>query len=124
MDPHQLLVGLTAINVMLVASSWTGAARAPRREPPKVIRAQSIELVDDRGQVRAQLHLGVDGSGQLRLKDANGNVRVKLGTSVDGATGLLLMDQSIEPTLSLRAGRAETSITLVGGEQQRRVIQP
>jgi hypothetical protein len=124
MDPQQLLVGLTAVNVMLVATTWTGAARGHRGDPPKVIRAQSIELVDERGEVRAQLHLGIDGSGNLRLKDAKGRVRVKLGTSVEGATGLLLMDQSIEPTISLATGKPGTNITLVGAEQKRLVITP
>jgi hypothetical protein len=123
MDGQQLLVGLTAINVMLVATTWT-ATGTPRQYNPKVIRAQSIELVDDKGQVRAQLHLGVDGSGNLRLKDASGRVRIKLGTSVAGATGLLLMDQSIEPAISLVTGKEGTSITLVGPGDTRRVIGP
>jgi hypothetical protein len=124
MDAHHLLVGLTAVNVMLVATTWAGAAGTSHRETPKLIRAQAIELVDEGGQVRAQLYLGVDGSGNLRLKDANGQVRVKLGTSVEGATGLLLMDQSIEPTISLATGNQGTSVTLTGPGQKRLVITP
>jgi hypothetical protein len=124
MDPHQLLIGLTAVNVMLVATTWTGVSGPIRRGDPRIIRAQSIELVDQRGEVRAQLHLGADGSGNLRLKDANGNVRVKLGTSVEGATGLLLMDQSIEPTITLATGKQGTQVTLVGPGQKRFVLTP
>jgi len=123
MDSHQLLVGLTAVNVMLVASTWTGSRASPP-DDPKVIQAQSFELVDARGEVRLQLHLGEDGSGNLRIRDGNGKVRVKLGTSAAGSTGLLLMDQSVEPTLSLVAGESGTSITLLGADGKRRVITP
>ena len=123
MDSQHLLVGLTAVNVMLVATTWTGP-RATPQDDPKVIRAQSFELVDARGEVRLQLHLGEDGSGDLRIRDGNGKVRVKLGTSAAGSTALLLMDQSVEPTLSLVAGKPGTSITLVGEHGKKRVITP
>lgn len=122
MDSHQLLFGVTAINLMLVATTWTGT-RATHPPHPKVVRAEAIELVDQRGQVRLQLHLGQDGSGNLRIKDGNGKVRVKLGTSAEGSTGLLLMDQSIEPTLWLQTARSGTSITMVA-DGKRRVITP
>ena len=124
MDSPQLLFGITAINLMLVASTWTGSRAVASREDPKVIRAQSIELVDARGEVRLQLHLGEDGSGNLRIRDGNGKVRVKLGTSAAGATGLRLMDQSVEPTISMMAGKTGSSITLVGLDGKKRVITP
>jgi hypothetical protein len=124
MDSQQLLIGLTAVNVMLVAATWTGSRATGPRDDPKVIRAQSFELVDARGEVRLQLHLGEDGSGNLRIKDGNGKVRVKLGTSAAGSTGLLLMDQSVEPTVSLVAGSSGTSITVVGGDGKKKVITP
>lgn len=124
MDSHQVLFGITAVNLMLVATTWTGSRAIVPRDDPKVIRAQSIELVDARGEVRLQLHLGEDGSGNLRIRDGNGKVRVKLGTSGAGSTGLLLLDQSVEPTLSLMAGKTGTSITLVGQDGKKRVITP
>ncbi|HWN20229.1 MAG TPA: hypothetical protein VNO19_15055 [Gemmatimonadales bacterium] len=123
MDSPQLLFGITAINLMLMTSTWIGSRGLPR-DDPKVIRAQSFELVDTRGEVRLQLHLGEDGSGNLRIRDGNGKVRVKLGTSAAGSTGLLLMDQSVDPTLSLVAGESGTSITLLGADGKRRVITP
>lgn len=123
MESTHLLFGVTAINLMLAATTWTGS-KAAARDEPKVIRAQSFELVDARGEVRLQLHLGEDGSGNLRIKDGNGKVRVKLGTSAAGSTGLLLMDQSVEPTVSLVAGESASSITLVDQGGKRRVIAP
>jgi hypothetical protein len=124
MDSPQLLFGITAVNLMLVATAWTGSRATAPREDPRVLRAQSFELVDAQGEVRLQLHLGEDGSGNLRIRDGNGKVRVKLGTSAAGSTGLLLMDQSVEPTLSLMAGRSGTSITLVGQDGKKRLIAP
>jgi hypothetical protein len=123
MESHQLLFGVTAVNLMLAASTWTGTGLAGGHAHPKVLRAESIELVDQRGQARLQLHLGSDGSGNLRIRDGRGRVRIKLGTTADGSTGLVLMDQSIEPTLWLETDRSGTSITLVTGEK-RRVVAP
>jgi len=124
MDSPQLLFGITAINLMLVATTWTGSRAIDQRDDPKVIRAQTFELVDARGEVRLQLHLGEDGSGNLRIRDGNGKVRVKLGTSAAGSTGLLLMDQSVEPTVSLVAGQSGSSITLLDQGGKKRVIAP
>jgi hypothetical protein len=124
MDSTPVLFGITAVNLMLVATTWTGSRVSAPRDNPRVIRAQSFELVDARGEVRLQLHLGDDGSGNLRIRDGNGKVRVKLGTSAAGSTGLLLMDQTVEPTVSLVAGKSGTSITLVGQDGKQRVITP
>ena len=124
MDSPQLLFGVTAVNLMLVVSTWTGSHAIANRGDPKVIRAQSIELVDARGEVRLQLHLGEDGSGNLRIRDGNGKVRVKLGTSAAGSTGLLLMDQSVEPAVWLVADKSGSSITLLGPDGKRRAVTP
>jgi hypothetical protein len=123
-DTPHLMFGVTAINLMLAASTWIGTRAIPPQKDPQVIRARAIELVDDRGQVRAQLHLGEDGSGNLRIRDGSGRVRVKLGTTIEGSTGLLLMDQSVEPVVSLVAGHSSTSITVVGQDGKKRVITP
>lgn len=124
MDSQQFLVGLTAVNVVLALTTWTGRGAAPGQDPPKVLRAHAIELIDHRGEVRAQLHLGADGSGNLRIKDGNGNVRIKLGTSIGGATGLLLMDQTVEPTVTLATGRQGTALALVAPGRKRLIVTP
>jgi hypothetical protein len=124
MDTPHLLFGVTAINLMLAATAWTGARITPPQRDPRTIRAESIELVDARGQARIQLHLGEDGSGNLRVRDGSGQVRVKLGTTTEGSTGLLLMDQSIEPAVSLIAGKPGTSIVLAGPDGKRKAIAP
>ena len=86
--------------------------------------AQAIELVDGQGNVRAQLHLGPDGSGNIRLRDGNGEVRVKLGTSVEGGTALLLMDKKTEPVVRLATDKEGTGLKLIGPDKKERMITP
>ena len=89
---------LTAVNLILALAVWARAGSTPPTEPPRVLRAQSFELVDSRGQVRAQIYLGEHGGGNLRLRDETGRVRVKLGAR-QGRTGLLLLNEEIEPAV-------------------------
>jgi len=91
-----------------------------------VVRARSFQLVDDRGQVRGELHLGgIDGSGNFRLFDASGRVRVKLGTSVDGNTGLLLLNDDMKPAVTIGVSKAEdAAMTVTSRSGQIRVIKP
>ncbi len=56
-----------------------------------VLRAQLIELVDAKGQVRAQLKVEDNSEAVFRMKDAQGTIRVKLGAGAD-CSGLVLLD--------------------------------
>ena len=126
MRPYKLVCVLTGINfamlvVLLVAAAPTNPTDIVA---PSVVRAQAIELVDGQGNVRGQLFLGGDGSGNIRLRDANGEVRVKLGTSVEGGTGLLLMDKKTEPAIRLGTDKSGSSLTLTGPDKKQRVFTP
>jgi hypothetical protein len=88
-----------------------------------LVQARLIELVDERGQVRAQLHIGADGGGNLRLRNGQGEVRVKLDATVDGA-GLLLMDQATEPGVRLATDRSGPSLKLSDPDKRERTITP
>jgi hypothetical protein len=94
---------------------------APRA--PAVLRAQSFEMVDTRGRVIAQLHPGVDGGGNLRLRTGDGTIRVKLGATAEGSA-LHLMDGQPEPAVSLASGKSGTSITLAEKGKEKRVMKP
>jgi len=128
---HRLLLLATGLNAALLAAAWTrpqapAPAQAPQPAPaqaPPVLRAQLIELVDAQGDVRAQLHLGDDGSGQLRLVDARGQVAVKLGSAREGGGALLLMDPTVEPGISLYTKSPGPSITLRQGDRTK-VLAP
>ncbi len=128
MKSHKFALMLTAVNLTVAISViyrpvWDKPVVAESLQIPKVIRAQAIELVDERGQVRAQLHLGEDGGGNLRLRSGDGTVRVKLAGTTDGS-GLLLFDKEAEPAVWLAATKSGTSVTLAEKGKDKRVIKP
>lgn len=97
---NSVVVALTLVNLCLGMSYVTSGGEEKSKSAPGVIQAQSFELVDAKGNVRAQLFLSEDGSGNIRLRDSKGTVRVKLGASAEGGTGLLLMDANAEPVVA------------------------
>jgi hypothetical protein len=107
---------LALTGALLLGRSAVAQAVAP------VLRARAVELVDDRGVVRAQLDVESSGEVVLRLRDAGGTIRVKLGASAEGS-GLVLLDDAAEPGIHMLATRAGTSLTLKKGQQQH-VIKP
>lgn len=125
MRRNGFLTVLTVVNLGLFAALLLSAAPTNPTDTvaPSVVRAQAIELVDAAGNVRAQLYLGTDGAGNLRLRNAKGEVRVKLGAQDDGA-GLLFLDKNTEPAVQLKTGQADTSLTLTDLEKKQRVVAP
>lgn len=126
MRTNKFVLALTVFNLSVLVTLLVGAAptNPGDRVAPSVVRAQAIELVDGQGNVRAQLFLGEDGSGNMRLRDAKGEVRVKLGTSVEGGTGLLLLDKNTEPAVQIGTDKTGTRLTLTGLDKKQRVITP
>jgi hypothetical protein len=123
MVARRVVFGLAAINVALVAVHLAQAGLASAASVPDILRARVIELVDENGQIRAQLKVENDGEAVFRLRDPKGEVRVKLGAGGDGS-GLLLLDGSTEPGIQMLAKSATTSVTLSSKGGQRRVITP
>jgi hypothetical protein len=123
MRSHRLIVGLVSINVALLAALLIQGHRVSAADNPATVRARAIELVDERGRVRAQLNVEADGETVFRLRDAAGEIRVKLGAGGDGS-GLLLLDGSTEPGIHMLAQSKGTSVTLRSQGGQRRVITP
>lgn len=120
---------LLAVCVLLVAhlvraTLLPAAAEAANNAPaPEIIRAQSIELVNKQGQAVAQLFVGDDGGGNIRLRSADGMVRAKFGATDDGA-GLLLFDAEAEPAVWMLADKSGTTVTLAEKGKDKRVIKP
>jgi len=120
METLRVLIGLTGINVVLVAVLL---ARASGGSDLETVRARAIELVDQHGQVRAQLNVESNGEAVFRLRDPKGQIRVKIGAGADGS-GLLLLDGSTEPGIHIQAKSTGTSMVLSNKGGQRRVITP
>lgn len=117
---------LAAMNVALMASLLvsTASSREPVAPPvADVIRTRAIEIVDDSGEIRAQLLLGQDGGGLLRLRGGNGEVRVKLEGTIDGG-GLLLLNKKTEPGVQLAADEKGASLTLTDAQKRQRKVAP
>ena len=116
-----LIAGLLAAN--LFRSSPAVAVAQSAQAVPDILRAKMIELVDEKGQARAQLKVEPDGEVVFRLRDRSGTIRVKLAASESGA-GLLLLDDATEPAVHLLAKPGSTSMTLAEKGKQKRTIAP
>jgi hypothetical protein len=123
MKTYRLAIALAAINLILVLFVLNQGSSATAKGIPPLIRARMIELVDDKGQVRAQLNVESSGEVVFRLRDAQGTIRVKLGASADGS-GLLLANDATEPGIHMLAKDTGTTLTLTGKDGKQRVIKP
>jgi hypothetical protein len=122
MTERRLLVVLIGINVVLVAA-LLARTQGTAAASPETVRAKAIELVDEHGQVRAQLNVESSGEAVFRLRDSKGQIRVKLDANGDGS-GLLLLDESTEPAIHMLAKRDGPSMTMMSKRGQRRTITP
>jgi hypothetical protein len=122
MTIKRLAVTLTGLTLALLVGAVLNDRTAHAREMKTVLRAESIELVDGSGRVRAQLDVSPDGEVVFRLRDAKGTIRVKLAASEAGS-GLLLANERTEPGVHILAQRTQTSVLLQRGAK-RRVLRP
>jgi hypothetical protein len=118
-----IVAALLAANFFRTAHVADTARADEAEQVPAVLRARMFELVDERGQVRANLKVEPDGVAVFRLRDAAGTIRVKLGADGDGS-GLLLLDDRTEPAIHLLAQPAGTTLTLAEEGKERRVFSP
>ena len=123
MNMRHALAALVAMNARLLLAVSAQLHPAFAADSPEVVRARAFELVDERGQVRAQFNVESSGETVLRLRDASGEIRVKLGADKDGS-GLLLLDGATEPGIHMLAGANGASVTLSSRGRTPRVIAP
>lgn len=119
----QLLFAVVAILLVAQLIRPSAVSGESPMDEPSVLRAQAFELVDRQGKVVAQIHVGDDGGGNIRLRSGDGMVRVKLGATANGS-GLILFDREAEPAVHLAANQAGTSATLAEKGKDKKVIQP
>src|SRR6516165_6144272 len=136
MKNPRLLVALTVINLGLLAYQVVPSKFAFAQENAPVLRGRALEIVDERGKVRAQLqvfspdpkHKLPNGDPYpetvlLRLIDPNGRPSVKLATDVRG--GGLYLGGAEDPTMArLGAQGAEAHLELVNKDRQEKLIRP
>jgi hypothetical protein len=132
---QRLLLGLTVLNLALLLFLLLS-----RTEPllatgsSQVLRGSALEIVDDRGRVRASIKVqpaaAIDSSGRaypetvmLRLIDANGRPEVKIGASVEGG-GLSLVGDNDATQILLRADGATSLLRLTNRAGREHVVKP
>ncbi len=76
-----------ATQVYAAATKPTPKPAAPKQAPPVTIRAQKIELTDDKGNVRISLGITADGAAIIKLLDKDGKPTVALRS--DDGLGIL-----------------------------------
>ena len=132
MTTRRLLVVLTLANLGLLVLLLTRAGAPEAHGADAVLRGRALEIVDDRGRVRASLKVqpGGTANGQpypetviLRLIDPDGRPSVKLTGSGKGA-GLTLLAESDAIHVILKAEDASASLTLTGKDGREQVVRP
>lgn len=137
MKTQRLLVVITVLNLLLLVFSL-GQTRAVVAEGvAPVLRGRALEIVDDRGRVRASITIlpadpnfkmpdgtvGYPETVLLRLIDSKGGPNVKLGASERGA-GLLLGGESDPTYVQILAEGPSTSLKLSDKDGRERLIRP
>ena len=87
---NRFALALTALNIVAMLGFWSQLQVTRAQAVPDVLRARGLEIVDDRGIVRAQIIVQPGGGSVLfRLIDQKQKPLVKLGAGADGS-GLML----------------------------------
>ncbi|MDB5028324.1 MAG: hypothetical protein JWO66_2013 [Candidatus Eremiobacteraeota bacterium] len=126
------LIVLTSVNAVVLALSVAQTHLAAAQGSAAVLRGRALEIVDDRGRVRATISVlpAVTMNGKtypettlLRLIDPNGRPAVKIGASANGA-GLGLAGAS-DPTYIVMQGDGDsTSLKMTNKDGRQHVIAP
>ncbi|HEV8306655.1 MAG TPA: hypothetical protein VGW35_03225 [Methylomirabilota bacterium] len=137
MKIQRLLVTLTIINFMLLVFLLAQMRPVAANTESSVLRGRGLEIVDQRGKVRASIAvqpandtyrmpdgtIGYPETVILRLIDPNGRPGVKLQASVQGA-GIGLGGESDPTYARLGAKGAESSLHLRNKDGREQVIKP
>src|SRR5256886_14732909 len=135
MNTQRFLIALTVVNVAVLAISLARPGAAADGAP--VLRGRALEIVDDRGRVRASITLfpadpavkmpdGTTGYPEtvlLRLINSLGSPNVKLATMENGAA-LVLGGESNPTHVQVLAQGASTSLKLSNKDGKVQLIKP
>ena len=137
MKTQRFTIGLTLLNIFILMAALFRANSAATPELPPVLRVRGLELVDDRGRVRAMLKVfpadpkvkvpdGTTGYPEtvlLRLIDSKGAPNVKIAATEDGSA-MSLGGESNPTHVQILARGTNTSLTLVNKDGRQHVIKP
>jgi hypothetical protein len=146
MKLQRLLIALTVINLGLAvflvtqirrvdAGGVEGRGVSPDVAP--VLRGRELEIVDDKGRVRASIKIhpgdpkfkmpdgkiGYPETVMFRLIDPNGRPEVKIGASVEGG-GVGLIGETDTTHILLKAEGADTALKMTNKDGKQHLIKP
>ena len=128
---------LTVLNLFILTHALLRANPVTTSEVVPVLRGRALEIVDDRGRVRAMIRVfppnpqvkmpdGASGYPEtvlLRLIDSEGAPNVKIAATEDGSA-ISFGGESNPTHIQLLARGASTSLKLVNKDGRQQVIQP
>lgn len=136
---QRIAIALTVINLLILITAMSRIGSAATTQTVPMLRGRGLEIVDDRGKVRAQIIvLPADTAAKtarrqnypetvlLRLIDPNGRPGVKIGTSVDGSGMSLAGDSERRDWngIQILAESAGTSVKLTNKNGRKQIITP
>jgi hypothetical protein len=131
MKMQKLVVALTVLNFGLLGFQLVRSID-PAGAEATVLRGRALEIVDERGRVRASIKVQPAGTVagvrypetvMLRLVDAEGRPAVKIGGSAQGGVLGLVGDNDATQIL-LNAEGAETLLKLTNKDGRQQLVKP
>lgn len=136
MKSQRAIVALVILNLLLLTVQLAHARSTSPEPVVDVLRAHSLELVDDKGRVRAELKVlpalpdvkmpdgttGYPESVQLRLISSTGAPHVKLGASEDGSGLVLGGEHGAYVQILSRGG--EPYVKILTAKGQEKLVKP
>ena len=137
MKTPRFVVGLTVFNLFILMSTLFVANSATTPEISPVLRGRALEIVDDKGRVRAMIKVfpadpqvkmpdGTTGYPEtvlLRLIDSQGGPNVKIAATEDGS-GISLVGEANPTCIQLMARGASPSVTMTTSDGKHHSINP
>ena len=137
MKVQRLLIALTIVNMALLTLSLARPDAAGAQGVAPVLRGRALEIVDDRGRVRASIAVypadptvkmpdGTTGYPEtvlIRLSTSKGRPNVKIAAKEDGAA-MVLGGESDPTYVQILAEAASTSLKLSNKDGRQQLIKP
>jgi hypothetical protein len=134
---QRFAAGLTVLNLFILALTLFRANPVTAPQVAPVLRGRALEIVDDRGRVRAMIRVfppdpkvkmpdGTTGHPEtvlLRLIDSEGAPNVKIAATEDGSA-LSFGGESNPTYVQILARGTDTSLKLVNKDGRQQVIRP
>ncbi|HKB88962.1 MAG TPA: hypothetical protein VKC60_00465 [Opitutaceae bacterium] len=136
MKPHRVSIILIVVNLALLGLQFAHGNPSQPDPVAPIVRARALELVDDRGRLRAELRVfpaqpdlempdgttGYPEAVQLRLITSKGGPNVKLVTTEDGSA-IGIFGESGYVSIYSR-GSAGPFVKIVNKDGREQVIKP